>query len=408
MRVLFLTQWFEPEPIMKGIAFAKALAAAGLHVEVCTGVPNYPHGKVYPGFRLRLFQRQVMEGVQVDRLFLYPSHDRSTVRRALNFLSFFVSSLVYTLIRGRRFDVVYVYHPPITVGLAAALSGLITGRPFILDIQDLWPDSVAASGMSSSSRLSRWLNPICNFVYRRARAIVAQSQGMRERLIERGVPPGKVVTIYNWADEEATEPRGLADLTPYAFADRFNIVYAGNMGRVQGLETLVQAAALARDCAPRIQLLLIGGGVDYERLAEVVQSSGATNVLLRPGIPREQIADVLAAADALVVHLIDDPLFEITVPSKVQFYLAMAKPIIVAVKGEASRIVQSCGAGVAVASGDADAMAQAMIEMSRMTPQDLAEMGSRGAACYRNRFAFAAGVAATVETLRQAAGANAL
>src|SRR5690242_1321897 len=152
MRIAYVTQWFDPEPnIVKGIAFVRALEAAGHQVTVVTGLPNYPDGKIYPGYRLRLIQHETLGGVKVVRLPLYPSHDRSSLRRSMNFLSFFISAFLYLLFRRSRFDLAYVYHPPITVGLAAACAGV----PFVLDVQDLWPDTIAATGMRRASKLVR-------------------------------------------------------------------------------------------------------------------------------------------------------------------------------------------------------------------------------------------------------------
>ncbi|MFA6123924.1 glycosyltransferase family 4 protein [Sphingomonas sp.] len=190
MRIAYLTQWFDPEPgVIKGPRFVRALEAAGHDVTVVTGFPNYPSGRLYPGYRIRLIGRETIDGVAVVRLPLYPSHDGSSLRRALNFLSFFFSVLAYCLLRRTRFDMAYVYHPPITVGLAAALAGLVRHLPFMLDIQDLWPDTVAVAGMRGGRVIARLLDPICRFVYWRASAIVVQSAGMRRALIARGVPP---------------------------------------------------------------------------------------------------------------------------------------------------------------------------------------------------------------------------
>ncbi len=199
-RVLFLTQWFEPEPIMKGLRFAQGLVDAGFEVEVATGFPNYPTGKLAPGYRLRPYASEMMEGIQVHRLFLVPGHDTSALGRAANYISFFLSALVFCMLQGRKFDVIYVYHPPITVGLAAAISGWMTRTPFILDVQDLWPESVVASGFNGADRIGGILARVCEFVYCRASLVVSQSRAMKEALVDRGVEPDKAVTIFNWAD----------------------------------------------------------------------------------------------------------------------------------------------------------------------------------------------------------------
>lgn len=403
MRILFLSQWFEPEPAMKGLGLVQALRARGHEVEVATGFPNYPGGKLYPGFKLKLYQREQVDGVTVNRLWLYPSHDRSAARRSLNYLSFFVTSLTFGLFNAHRFDVIYIYHPPITPSLAASLFAGLWRKPFVIDIQDLWPDSVTESGIGGSGIIPRVLNAVCDFVYRRAATICVQSKGMKRTLIGRGAPSDKLVTLYNWADEVSARATGAHDLTPYNFADRFNIVYAGNLGRAQALETLVEAAALAGESEPRIQLLIIGNGVDAEPLARHVAQRGGAHVRLMPGIPRSQIGDVLAAADALVLHLADRDLYRITLPSKLQFYMAVGKPILVAVAGEASDLVVDSQAGLAAQPENPAAIAQAMVDLARAPTADLEAMGNRARTLYEETFAFSKAVDQTEAILTAAA-----
>ncbi|HWU80390.1 MAG TPA: glycosyltransferase family 4 protein, partial [Caulobacter sp.] len=277
MRVLYLTQWFEPEPnILKGLAFVRALEAAGHQVTVVTGFPNYPTGRLYPGYRMAWMRREMIEGVEVVRLPLYPSHDASSLRRSLNFLSFFLAALAYGLLRRRRYDLAYVYHPPITVGLAAALAGWVRRLPFVLDVQDLWPDTVAATGLAGTERLIGVLGRLCDFVYRRAAAVVAQSDGMREALIARGAPAAKLTTIHNWADLPPISPDGEQPL-PAPRSAAFTLVYGGNLGRAQGLETLIDAAALLQARGSDIEIVLHGEGVE----AEVLKARAAGVHLLR-------------------------------------------------------------------------------------------------------------------------------
>lgn len=401
MRILYLTQWFEPEPMIKGLIFARGLAERGHEVEVVTGFPNYPTGKLYAGYRIHLHRREVMDGIVVHRLPLYPSHDASSLGRILNYLSFFVSATIFSAFRARRFDVIYAY-PPITVGLAASIASLVSKKPFVLDIQDLWPDSVVKSGMSGTKWMGSFLHHLCNFAYRRATQIVSQSKGIKKRLIERGVPDSKIAVIYNWADEQAAAPAGLCDLTKFGFENRFNIAYGGNLGRVQGLDTLVRAAHLASREVPRLQLLLIGDGIESDNLKALVHELAAKNVIIEPGVSRNLIGDVFAAADVLALHLWDDPLFEITIPQKTQFYLAMGKPILIGVKGEAADFVSGAHAGIAVAPQNVEAMAGAMVQMARASPESLAEMGRRGRDEYRRNFSFATAIAATEAVLQAA------
>lgn len=400
-RILFLTQWFEPEPIMKGVRFAQGLVAAGFDVEVATGFPNYPTGRLAPGYRLAPYASEIMEGVRIHRLFLVPSHDTSALGRAVNYLSFFLSALVFCVLRGRRYDVIYVYHPPITVGLAAAISGMATRTPFVLDVQDLWPDSVTASGIGGARRLGGVLAGLCRMVYRRAAVIVAQSQAMRKVLIARGVPAGKAITIFNWADEEAARARGEHDVRALGFEGRFNIVFGGNIGRAQDLDTVVRAAALAAEEVPDLLLTVLGDGVERDRIAALVRELGTAHVQLLAAVPRNQIGDIFSAADALVLHLRDEPLFEATIPSKLQFYLAMGRPVLACVRGEAADIVTEAGAGLAAAPQDVSAVAAAMVRMARMEPEERIRMGQRARAAYEANFSYAAAMAATAACLER-------
>lgn len=388
-RVLYLSQWFPPENGAVGLQVAKGLIARGYEVEALTGFPNYPTGRLAPGYVLAPYHREVIDDVVVHRVFLYPSHDRSSVLRALNYLSFFISSFVFCLTRGRRYDAIYVYHPPIMPALAVALSGFLTRRPFVLEVQDLWPDSVAASAMTGTGLMTRILDPICRYVYRRAAFVLGQSVGMVARLVERGSAPESTGVIYNWADESLTRTTGSYDIAALGFEGRFNFVYAGNIGVMQALETLIKAAHRVADTSPHVQLTLIGEGAERGRLEALIAKLGARNVQLLPGVPQVQIGDVLAAADVLIVHLRDDPLFEITLPSKLQFYLAMGRPVLAGVRGEAARLVEDADVGVVFEPENVAAAAEAFERLASARRADLEAMGKRARGLYDKRFSFA-------------------
>jgi glycosyltransferase involved in cell wall biosynthesis len=396
VRILYLTQWFEPEPnVIKGLKFVRALQDAGRQVEVVTGFPNYPSGRLYPGYRLQPLRRETLEGVSVTRLALYPSHDSSSLRRSLNYLSFFASALAWLLLRRRRFDLAYVYHPPITVGLAAALAGVVRPLPFVLDIQDLWPDTLAATGMPGAGRLTGLVNLLCHFVYRRAAGIVVQSEGMRLALIARGVPSSKLSAIRNWADLEAGEP---ADPAPRP-QDRFVVVYGGNLGRAQGLGTVLDAAARLQQRRPEVLVRLYGEGIEAAALRAQAGGLGLTNLEFHPRIGKDDIARVFAGADALLLHLADDPLFAVTIPSKTQAYLASGRPIVAGVAGEAAELLGASGAALVAPPGDAEALARAVEALVDMPAEDRRRMGLNGQDYYRRNLAFERGVDRTLELL---------
>jgi glycosyltransferase involved in cell wall biosynthesis len=391
MRIAYVTQWFDPEPnIVKGIAFVRALEAAGHQLTVVTGLPNYPDGKIYPGYRLRLIQHETLGGVKVVRLPLYPSHDRSSLRRSMNFLSFFISAFLYLLFRRSRFDLAYVYHPPITVGLAAACAGV----PFVLDVQDLWPDTIAATGMSRASKLVRPLGWCCSFVYRRSLAIVTQSEGIRSALMDRGVPAGKITVIRNWADANLPDVAKMAET-----GNTFTVVYGGNLGRAQQLEHLLEAAAILIAERPEIRIKLYGSGVEGASLREAAKARGLKNVHFAGRVPQSEAVHAFAEADALLLHLGDDPLFSITIPSKTQFYLAMGRPIIAAVNGEAGQMLRSSGASIVIPPADPRALATAIGEMADIPRERREAMGRSGAEYYRRNMSFSQGLHRTLGVL---------
>lgn len=395
MRILYLTQWFEPEPnIIKGLAFVRALQAAGHDVTVVTGVPNYPTGRLYPGYRLRLVQHEEIDGVRITRLPLYPSHDASTLRRSLNFLSFFLSLLTYCLLRAGRYDLAYVYHPPITVGFAAALAGCVRRLPFVLDVQDLWPDTITTTALPGAAALARPIGFVCRFVYRRSVLVIAQSDGMRRTLTERGVPQAKLCTIHNWAVCEEPVPSTYGE-TPEDGS--FTIVYAGNFGRAQGLSTVLKAAEILARRRQDVAIRLIGDGLDFAAIDECARQ--VQGVSVEPRIAPAALDAVVAGADALLLHLRDEPLFRITVPSKTQAYLAYGRPVVAGVAGEAAELLEKSQAAMVVPPCDPAALAQAIGEMADLSRERREAMGAAGRRFYFDNLCFASGMASTLAVL---------
>lgn len=400
MRIMYLTQWFDPEPgVIKGPEFVNHLISSGFDIDVVTGVPNYPGGQIYKSHRIRLFQSEQMKNFEVYRLPLFPSHDKSALKRALNYLSFFLSSLIYGLWSARRYDAAYVYHPPITVGLSAALFCGFWKKPFILEIQDLWPDTVAASGMANSSRTVKILNGLCNFVYRRANQIIVQSAGMRTALLQRGVPSDKLHVVRNWADSAALCPVVLAPDDNASTRRVCSFVYGGNLGKAQALHSFIRAAQKVAEQGFEISVTLIGTGVEENALKRMVTDEAISNVQFLSRVPKEEIGAHFAAADCLIMHLADLPLFTITLPSKTQFYLASGRPIIAAVSGEAAEILDASGAAMVVRPENVDSIAEAMIAMARKSNSEREKMGKLGLQYYHDTFSFEKGVSATGDVI---------
>ena len=400
MRILFLTQWFEPEPAFKGATFANALKARGHDVEVATAFPNYPGGKLYRGYKVRPYQRDLVDGLTVHRLAIWPSHNASSLGRIANYVSFFLSTLLFGLLRAYKYDLVYVYHPPITPSVAAGIFCSLYRKPLVVEIQDLWPDSVAASGMVGKT-IPRVLNSVCNFVYNRASQIIPQSDRMLERIAERGVPRSKLTRLYNWATyEDGDTP--IPESTRLAFAGKFNVVYGGNMGQAQALSDLVEATVIAAKTRPEVHLHLFGNGIERDLVMAEAARLGPNHVTLHPSVDRRTMDRVFDQADVLIAQLNADPLYEITIPSKVQHYLAVGKPIIAGLRGEAAHVLDQSGAAIVCPPQDIEAMAQAILELASLPAEDRRLMGSYGRRFYDATFGFERAIDETLAVIAKA------
>lgn len=392
IRVLLFTQWFEPEPTFKGMVFARELIAQGFEVEVVTGFPNYPGGKLYPGYRVKPLQREVIDGVQVTRVPLYPSHGQSGIGRLANYISFAASMLIYGLFRAKKPDVIYAYHPPLTVGIAAALVRFFRRVPVVYDIQDMWPDTLKATGMFSNEKLLRIVSRVCDWVYGHVDQIVVLSPGFKRLLVERGVPSEKVDVIYNWCAESAVDAKFLNPPANFPVVSKLKILFAGNMGKAQSLETVIEAARLVQEKTRQVVFIFIGGGVEASRLESLAKTQKLEDVYFLPAVPMSEIGAYLYSADALLVHLKKDPLFSITIPSKTQAYMAAGKPILMGVDGDAADLVRAAGCGVISESDNAQALADAVLALMDMAAEDRNRMGESGKTFYREELSLRVGV----------------
>lgn len=407
--IVYLTQLYTPEPTFKGDRFARGLSEAGYDVEVVTGFPNYPGGRVYDGYGMRAIAKGTELGLKVVRLATYPSHDRSAIRRILSYLSFAGTSFLYLLFR-RRPQLIYVYYPSLSAGLAAIAVKWLRRVPVVVDIQDMWPDSLGAAGMMQNHRLIAIVEWFCQILYRHVDHIVVLSPGFRDTLVERGVPPGKITVIYNWADEiehHDAETETPPASSPFDPQHRVTLLFAGNMGAMQRLDPVLDAAKLLAQQRSDIGCYFMGGGVDVDRLKARVADEGIDNVRFLPRVPLSEVQGILRQAGALLVHLARDPLFDITVPSKTQAYLYAGRPIVMAVEGNAADLVREAEAGIVVRPEDPQALAEAIRRLADIGVEGRDAMGAQARAFYDRRLTFRHGLDATIaiiERFRHRAG----
>lgn len=388
-RVGMVSHWYDPEggaAAQPGV-IARSLAAKGHRVEVVTGFPNYPHGRLHEDYRLGRYRYEFRDGVHVHRTWLYPSHDRSAVRRAANYLSFGASSVPASLQHLRDVDVSLVYASPATTAFAAMALQARYGIPYVVHVPDLWPDSVLLSGFLSprqtraaASVLHRYLDR----VYSAASAVTVTSPGQAERICARGVPEAKLHFVPNWVDEQAFRPRrpDPALRASLGLSSEVLIMYAGNLGTYQDLETLIRAAELLRD-DDSIGFVLVGDGVERPNLERRVAASSLRNVAFLGAKRYAEMPDFLALGDLHVVSLQNLPLFEHTLPSKLAATMASGKPVLASLSGDGAHMVTEAGAGYVVSPETPAAMADAIRSFRDASPDERSHLGVRAADYYR-------------------------
>ena len=392
MKILLLTQWFDPEPTFKGLAFAKELKRQGHEVQVLTGFPNYPSGKIYDGYKLKLYQREEIEGISILRVALYPNHDSSALRRILNYISFAFMAMLFGIFATKKADVIYAYHPPLTVGIAAIFIKLFRRTPIVYDIQDMWPDTLKATGMLNNKKILNFIGSVCKLVYRFVDHIVVLCPGFKQLLIERAVPKEKISVIYNWCDEQGLTQAKPAKLEyQQLMQNKFNIVFAGNMGKAQALDTILEVAKQLKNIQD-IQFVFVGGGTETERLKQRSIIENISNAVFIPQMPMAEVGGVLKLSDLLLVHLKKDPLFEITVPSKTQAYMAMGKPVLMAVAGDAAELVQKAECGGVAISEDVASLEHAILKIYYLPIRERLQMGINAQTFYKQELSLESGV----------------
>ncbi|MFV2100784.1 glycosyltransferase family 4 protein [Micromonospora sp. LOL_024] len=395
MKIGVVTQWYPPEGVFIPGNLARGLADRGHAVRVLTTFPSYPNGRTFPGWRQRWRHRETDGPVAVRRVPTFTSHDTSAARRALSHLSFGASSALAGPGWLAGVDVTYVYHPPPTAVTVAALLRVARRTPVVLHVQDLWPDAVTASGMAPVGRLGRALETgvgaLMRAAYRTAGAIVVISQAMAEQVVARGADPDRVRVVLNWTDDSLFRP---VPVTPDARAvlghsGRCTVMFAGNLGLLQGLDTAVRAAAAVRD---RMDLVLVGSGAGEEQIRQLAVDLGADNVRFVGRRPATEMAALYAAADFQLVCLRDLPALRGATPSKLQAALACGTPVIGSIAGDAAALIRSSGVGLVSPPEDWRALAARFTEAAALPRHRRDQMGRQARQVYENRMSVRVGV----------------
>lgn len=409
MRVLFISQWFPPEPYLLPLDIAQSLKSAGCEVTVLTGIPNYPSGTVMPGYRAWKGSTEWVEGVRVVRSPLFPSHDMSGAKRALNYLTFGAGSSLRALVPNISADVSLVFSSPITAALPAVAAKSLRGIPYVMMVQDLWPNVVYESALLGSGATSigrTMLDAACRSIYRGADTCLAITPGMKNDLVAMGVPADRVEVFWNWGPaEDRTAQSASPPLRERlgCAADALVLVYAGNMGSTHGLEAWVDAVAERehQGGSREVHLVFMGDGVVRPSLEDRARQLGTHRVHFLGRVDDDTFLAYRDQADATVVSLLPSPVFDSSMPSKIPDTLAHGGLIIGAVRGDAATIVVEAG-GIVTRDESSGSIAEALDYLSSLTRAERLERAARGRALYDSRMSREVGTHALMRALEHA------
>ena len=388
MRILVISQYFWPEnfPIND---FAAGLQKRGHHLEVLTGIPNYPHGRFFQGYSFFGPKKDTFQKMEIHRVPLINRGNGDRTRLTLNFLSFAVmASILAPFYCRRKFDIIFAYEPsPITVALPALVMKIVKSAPIVFWMQDLWPESLSATGAISSNAALKIVELLVRLIYKGCDLVLAQSKAFIPSIVQLGGDPDRICYFPNSADSLYRPTSLPADAAERSLMpDGFRVVFAGNIGAAQDFHNILSAAEKLKPKKDIHWVILGDGRMSSWVQTEISKRGLSDTVHLLGRYPAEAMPRFFTLSDALLVTLKKEPIFALTVPSKIQSYLACAKPIIAAIDGEGARIVDEAGAGITCPAEDSKALSQAVLKLYEMTPEKRDAMGRRGRKYFEDNF----------------------
>ncbi len=372
MKILYISQYFPPEigaPAARASELARHWTQDGHDVTVLTGFPNHPNGVVppeYKGALRKLVAKEMFAGANVVRSWLLPFPNRKPYERILNYSSFFMSAAITGMFLARP-EVVVATSPQILVALAGWWIARCKRVPFVFEVRDLWPESLAAVGMGKDgSLLYRTLAKIAEFLYQHSDHIVVVTPAFKDHLVRNwNVPAEKISIVQNGVESELFSARNADPLlrSQLGAEGKFLVSYIGTIGMAHGLDTLIEAAAKLQIQAPQVEFLLVGEGADRERICAMAHSRGLTNLHFAGPQPRERIPAYIAASDACLVLLKKADVFETVIPTKMLEFMSCGRPVVLGLEGQARKIVENAAAGIWIRPESAEELVKAIIHL---------------------------------------------
>lgn len=386
MRVLILSQYFWPENFRIN-ELVQSLVLRGVEIDVLTGKPNYPDGKIFKDYRAFGSMREIWCGANVHRVPIIPRGFRSVVQLFLNYLSFIVfGSLVGAWqLRKVRSDVIFVYAPsPLLQALPALFISWLKRIPVAVYVQDLWPESLEATGYIRNQSIIRCVKFLVKFIYRRADLILVSSLPFKAS-IEKYAPTARVVYYPNSVDSSFSNPDSGIKINVPELDEGFCVVFAGNVGAAQAVHVITEAASLLLTHKD-IHIVVLGSGSEIEWMQSQIVERKLKNLFLAGRYPVEAMPYLLSKASALLVTLADREIFAATVPNKIQAYMAVGRPIIASMNGEGASLIQEAGAGLSVPAENGKALADAILNIYAMSQVEREKLGANAQDYYRKHF----------------------
>jgi glycosyltransferase involved in cell wall biosynthesis len=386
MRILIVTQYFWPESFRIN-EVCNALKMRGHEVEVITGKPNYPEGRFFSGYSAWGLIKELWKDIPIYRLPMLARGSNSAIRLALNYCSFIISGLIFApwTVRKEKYDVIFVYAPsPIFQVIPASFLGWLKGVPVVVWVQDLWPQSAQATGYVKATFLLKLLENFVRFTYSHTDLLLVQSNAFTESVtaLALGIP---VAYYPNSVDKNFYSPQAITVPQIESLQSGFTVLFAGNVGAAQSMKTIVAAAEQLQRFTD-IKIVILGSGSKVDWIKQQVTNKKLTNLYLEGRFPVETMPVLMRQASVLLVTLTNQPIFELTIPNKIQAYLAVGKPVIANLNGEGARVVVEAGAGVAVSAEDSDGLAKAILKLYQMPQSELEQMGVNGRTYFKQHF----------------------
>lgn len=379
-KYLVITEVFYPESFLVNELVAE-WNYQGYHVEVLTRTPSYPLGRPFEGYKNKLYQKNDYNGVKVHRIPIVKGYARNTILKILNYICFFFCGSVAGILMGGRFEKIFVYQTgPLTVAIPAIILKFFHRKKVVVYTQDVWPDTVYAYGFKKRKLFDWTLKGFVKWVYRNTDTILVSSKGFVKK-IHAIVPSKPVEYIPNWSLVKIAD-----DITPVALSPKMNFMFAGNIGKVQNLDNVLKGFHLFNKEQRTATLHIVGDGSYLDTIQQLVKEEQIADVVFWGRKPVEDMPQFLTASDVLIISLIDKPIFELTVPSKFQAYIAYGKPIFGIINGETADLINSNDIGICASPSSLHEIAAAFNRLSKQTKEELGRFGINAETLYSKEF----------------------